>query len=197
MALRAAFPNFYIQWPDNATQTLIERHRALQHEFCSTSIHNQKRHWRTISKDIANNYPTFTPTRKQYRTKWNLLKSGYENLKRLLNGNLEGYPTHTPTLHDERFHEFLSDEFWLVERNYLLFNGIFHLFIAFILINCFILIKRGLAQPEEIDWTRELTHTEKSAGALVPDPDITNAGAMTIILPLPTVTIILLIADRR
>lgn len=69
-------------------------------------------------------------------------------------------PTHTPTLHDERFHEFLSDEFWLVERNYLLFNGIFHLFIAFILINCFILIKRGLAQPEEIDWIGELTHTE-------------------------------------
>ena len=77
------------------------------------------------------------------------------------------------------------------------FNGIFHLFIAFILINCFILIKRGLAQPEEIDWTGERTHTEKSAGALVPDPDITSAGAMIIILPLPTVTIILLIADRR
>ena len=106
MALRAAFPNFYIQWPDDATQTLIERRRALQPEFCSTLIHNQKRHWRT-----------FTPTWKQCRTKWNSLKSGYENLKRLLNGNLEGYPTHTPTLHDERFHEFLSDEFWLVERN--------------------------------------------------------------------------------
>ncbi len=117
MALRAALPNFYIQWPDDATQTLIERRRALQPEFCSTSIHNQKRHWRTISRDIANNHPTFTPTRKQCRTKWNSLKSGYENLKRLLNGNPEGYPTHTPTLHDERFHEFLSDEFWLVERN--------------------------------------------------------------------------------
>ncbi|GBC46940.2 hypothetical protein GLOIN_2v1815051 [Rhizophagus irregularis DAOM 181602=DAOM 197198] len=52
----------------------------------------------------------------QYRrTKWNSLKSGYENLKRLLNGNPEGFPTHTPTLHDEHFHEELSDEFWLAE----------------------------------------------------------------------------------
>jgi hypothetical protein len=32
-----------------------------------------------------------------------------------------GFPTRTPTLHDERFHEELSDEFWMLERNYLLF----------------------------------------------------------------------------
>ncbi|GBB94180.1 hypothetical protein RclHR1_23000001, partial [Rhizophagus clarus] len=59
----------------------------------------------------------------QYRrlNKWNALKSGYENLKRLLSGNLEGFPTHTPTLHDERFHDELSDEFWLAESNNLLF----------------------------------------------------------------------------
>jgi hypothetical protein len=136
--------NAQIQWPNDATQDLIDRRRAYQHEFSTTSVHLQRRIWRRIRGEIANNHPAFTPTRRQCRTKWNALKSGYENLKRLLDGNPEGLPTRTPTLHDERFHESLSDEFWLVERNYLLFiiNGIFHLFIAFIfyiftLINCF------------------------------------------------------------
>ncbi|GET52109.1 hypothetical protein GLOIN_2v1789989 [Rhizophagus irregularis DAOM 181602=DAOM 197198] len=82
----------YIQWPDNATLTLIQRRRAYQPLFTTTR-----------------------PTRKQCREKWNALKSGYENLERLINRNPEGYPTRTPTLHDERFHQELSDEFWRVE----------------------------------------------------------------------------------
>lgn len=135
--LNARLANFYIQWPDDATRTLIERRRVAQPNFCSTPIHSQKRLWRAIARDINNIHAVFAPTRRQCRNKWNALRSGYENLKRLLNGNPDGFPTHTPTLHDERFHEELSDEFWLVERNYLLFNGIFHLFIfiLFILIN--------------------------------------------------------------
>src|ERR1700722_8252013 len=135
--LNARLANFYVQWPDDATRTLIECRQVAQPNFCSTPIHSQKRLWRVITRDINNTHAVFAPTRRQCRNKWNALKSGYENLKRLLNGNPDGFPTHTPTLHDERFHEELSDEFWLVERNYLLFNGIFHLFIfiLFILIN--------------------------------------------------------------
>ncbi|GET50691.1 hypothetical protein GLOIN_2v1789989 [Rhizophagus irregularis DAOM 181602=DAOM 197198] len=79
----------YIQWPDDAALTLIQRRRAYQ--------------------------PLLTTMRKQCREKWNALKSGYENLERLINRNPEGYPTRTPTLHDERFHQELSDEFWKVE----------------------------------------------------------------------------------
>ncbi|GET56947.1 hypothetical protein GLOIN_2v1789989 [Rhizophagus irregularis DAOM 181602=DAOM 197198] len=79
----------YIQWPNDAALTLIQRRRAYQ--------------------------PLFTTTRKQCREKWNALKSGYENLERLINRNPEGYPTRTLTLHDERFHQELSDEFWRVE----------------------------------------------------------------------------------
>ncbi|CAB4374191.1 unnamed protein product [Rhizophagus irregularis] len=82
----------YIQWPDDAALTLIQRRRAYQPLFTTTR-----------------------PTRKQCREKWNALKSGYENLERLINRNPEGYPTCTPTLHDERFHQELSDEFWRVE----------------------------------------------------------------------------------
>ncbi|GET54285.1 hypothetical protein GLOIN_2v1790940 [Rhizophagus irregularis DAOM 181602=DAOM 197198] len=76
----------YIQWPDNAALTLIQHHRAYQ--------------------------PLFTTTRK----KWNALKAGYENLERLINRNPDDYPsTRTPSLHDERFYQELSDEFWRVE----------------------------------------------------------------------------------
>ncbi|GET61723.1 hypothetical protein GLOIN_2v1789989 [Rhizophagus irregularis DAOM 181602=DAOM 197198] len=74
----------YIQWPDDAALTLIQRRRAYQ--------------------------PLFTTTREM-----ECAKVGYENLERLINRNPEGYPTRTPTLHDERFHQELSDEFWRVE----------------------------------------------------------------------------------
>ena len=131
MALNARLVNFFIQWPDDATETLIERRQAYQYEFSTTSIQDQKRLWRAISREIRNRHIAFAPSRRQCRNKWNALKSGYENLKRLLNGNPDSLPTRTPTLHDEIFHKALSNEFWLVERNYLLFNGIFHLFIAF------------------------------------------------------------------
>ncbi|UZO25003.1 uncharacterized protein OCT59_017292 [Rhizophagus irregularis] len=77
-------------------------------------LHDQNQLWRGIARDIRNNH-IFRPTRKQCREKWNALKSGYENLERLINRNPEKYPTRTPTLHDERFHQELSDEFWRVE----------------------------------------------------------------------------------
>jgi hypothetical protein len=114
--------NFYVTWLNDATLSLIQYRRAFQHLFSTTRIHEQKRLWRRISQNINNDHPNFAPTKKQCRTKWNALKSGYENLKRLMNGNPEGFPTRTPTIHDEHFHEELSDEFWLTERNYLLFN---------------------------------------------------------------------------
>ncbi|GET60115.1 hypothetical protein GLOIN_2v1789989 [Rhizophagus irregularis DAOM 181602=DAOM 197198] len=104
----------YIQWPDDAALTLIQRRRAYQPLFTTTRLHDQNQLWRGIARDIRNNH-IFRPTRKQCREKWNALKSGYENLERLINRNPEGYPTRTPTLHDERFHQELSDEFWRVE----------------------------------------------------------------------------------
>ncbi|GET58931.1 hypothetical protein GLOIN_2v1789989 [Rhizophagus irregularis DAOM 181602=DAOM 197198] len=104
----------YIQWPDDAALTLIQRRQAYQPLFTTTRLHDQNQLWREIARDIRNNH-IFRLTRKQCREKWNVLKSGYENLERLINRNPEGYPTRTPTLHDERFHQELSDEFWRVE----------------------------------------------------------------------------------
>lgn len=108
-------------WRNDATLTLIRRRRVYQGRFASLATRNQRAIWTIIRNDITAAHPNFRPTRKQCRTKWNALKSGYENLERLLSGNPNGYRTRTPTMHDERFHEELSDEFWLAERNYLLF----------------------------------------------------------------------------
>ncbi|GET54956.1 hypothetical protein GLOIN_2v1789989 [Rhizophagus irregularis DAOM 181602=DAOM 197198] len=124
----------YIQWPDDAALTLIQRRRAYQPLFTTMRLHDQKQLWRGIARDIRNNH-TFRPTKKQCREKWNALKAGYENLERLINRNPDDYPTllavlpfskvlpvsasnlttRTPSLHDERFHQELSDEFWRVE----------------------------------------------------------------------------------
>jgi len=125
MSLNAAgieLVNFYIQWPKDATLSLIQYRRLYQTNFSTTPIHEQKRLWSRISQGINDDHPDFAPSKRQCRNKWNSLKSGYENLKRLLDGNPEGFPTHIPTIHDEYFHEELSDEFWLTECNCLLFN---------------------------------------------------------------------------
>ncbi|GET61721.1 hypothetical protein GLOIN_2v1789989 [Rhizophagus irregularis DAOM 181602=DAOM 197198] len=64
----------YIQWPDDAALTLIQRRRAYQPLFTTTRLHNQNQLWRGIARDIRNNH-IFRPTRKQCREKWNALKS--------------------------------------------------------------------------------------------------------------------------
>ena len=118
--LVAALPNA-IQWPEDATLTLIRRRRLYQAMFASSRVREQGAYWGTISRDIARAH-NFAPTLEQCRNKWNALKSGYENLARLIAGNHHRYPTQTPTMHDETFYDELSDEFWLTMCNCLLFN---------------------------------------------------------------------------
>jgi hypothetical protein len=118
--LVAALPNA-IQWPEDATLTLIRRRRLYQAMFASSRVREQGAYWGTISRDIARAH-NFAPTLEQCRNKWNALKSGYENLARLIAGNPHRYPTRTPTMHDETFYDELSDEFWLTMCNCLLFN---------------------------------------------------------------------------
>lgn len=107
------------QWPLDATEGLIRRRRLYQEQFRATRIQRQVELWRRISNFLYNDYRLdVTPT--QCRTKWNSLVSGYENLKRLLNDNPEGFRTHTPSVYDQRFHNELSDEFWYIIGNYLI-----------------------------------------------------------------------------
>ena len=83
--LVAALPNA-IQWPEDATLTLIRRRRLYQSMFASSRVQDQGTYWRNIAQDIARAH-NFAPTLKQCRNKWNALKSGYENLARLIAGN--------------------------------------------------------------------------------------------------------------
>src|SRR3954471_19711614 len=105
-----------MNWPLDATLTLIRRRRHYQLTFTTTRQNQQRQTWRTISQEINNLHPNFNPTTDQTRSKWNALVQGFKNLERLLNDNRD-YPLYRPTLHDEYFHEELSDQFWLVECN--------------------------------------------------------------------------------
>lgn len=116
--LAAALPAFVNQWPDDATLSLIRRRRVYQGLFASSRTQDQWQFWDNIARDVRRLHPNFRPTAIQCRNKWNSLKSGYENLARLMNGNPDGFPTRTPSIHDETFHAELSDQFWLTLRNY-------------------------------------------------------------------------------
>ncbi len=117
MNLQGNLPNFFMAWPSNAILTLIRYRRHNQDRFANSPLNQQGRIWARIAQNINNAHPNFVPTQAQCRNKWNSLKSGYQNLRRLLEGNREDYPVHTPSQHDYEFHDELSDEFWLVECN--------------------------------------------------------------------------------
>ena len=97
-------------WRDDATETLIKRRRLLQSLFATTRIQDQGSFWETISQDIMRAHPGFTVTAIQCRRKFNALVHGYKNFN------------HSPSRHDEMFQNELSDQFWLGDDNYLLFN---------------------------------------------------------------------------
>lgn len=107
------------EWPLDATEGLIRRRRHYQENFRTTRIQRQGDLWQRISNYIYNTY-NLNVTSTQCRTKWNSLVAGYENLKRLLNDNPEGFRTTTPSFYDQRFHDELSDEFWYITGNYLI-----------------------------------------------------------------------------
>ena len=80
--LVATFPNA-IRWPEDATLTLIRYRHLYQTMFVLSRVQDQGTYWRNISQDIALAY-NFASTLEQCRNKWNSLKSGYENLARLI-----------------------------------------------------------------------------------------------------------------
>ena len=134
MMLVARLPNIQNAWPDDATLTLIRLRRQYQHQFSTSRVHDQHVYWEEICQHVTNQHPNFAPTMTQCRTKWKSLKSGYENLSRLMDGNAQRYPTHTPSMHDEQFHEELLDEFWTIERKYFYFYLIYLMYLYYIFI---------------------------------------------------------------
>ena len=106
-----------------------QRKRFYKEDFYITRLRDQAKLWLRISNFIYNTY-FIDVSVAQCRQKWNALVSGYENLKRLMNDNPEGYRTFTPSSYDRHFYNEMSDEFWIDLSNYL-----FILFIYFFLFN--------------------------------------------------------------
>ena len=116
------------EWPLDVTEDLIRRRRFYKEEFYTTRLRDQAEFWFRISLFIYNTY-FLDVSVAQCRQKWNALVSGYENLKRLINDNPEGYRTFTPSFYDRHFYNEMSDEFWKNPSNYLfiLFIYLFYL----------------------------------------------------------------------
>jgi len=72
----------------------------------TSNVENTKHNntlWMNISDCIFNLYG-FCTTAKQCQVKWYALKQGYENSKRLLQGNLNRYTIRSPNSYDRTFY---------------------------------------------------------------------------------------------
>ena len=116
--LNPAIVNHFRYWPDDAVSTLI-RYRRIYHEyFEDRSITDHTTIWERIAQKIIN-IDNFTVSVAQCKNKWRSLKRGYENLRRMFDGNPNRYSIHSPNTYDTRFYDELSDEFWEQTSNYL------------------------------------------------------------------------------
>jgi hypothetical protein len=112
MAIRPLDPNNPVaEWTDDMTLILIQQRRQHQQLFDVNTRHNDL--WTRIANYIRR-HNQYEITARQCQVKWYALKSGYENLKRLLSENPdeEGYEIRSPNWHDRIFYDELSDEFW-------------------------------------------------------------------------------------
>jgi Myb/SANT-like DNA-binding protein len=116
--MAAVIINNLQSWPKDATFTLIQYRRRYHELFEDRSIRDHTEIWMRIARKILQR-DNFLVNAQQCKTKWRALKRGYENLRRLFNGNPRGFPIHSPNTYDTRFYNELSDEFWEQTGNYL------------------------------------------------------------------------------
>lgn len=106
------------QWTLNAALQLIRERRNLHHQFDHLANRNHNNTWTLVSNRLFAAIG-FAATANQCRIKWNSLKRGYENARRILTGNEEGFPIDSPNSFDEACFSEMDDEFWLQTCNYL------------------------------------------------------------------------------
>lgn len=106
-----------IHWPFNVTRVLIQQRRRHHQLFEDSMRHNLL--WTRIANHIQRNY-NYQVTATQCQIKWYALKNGYENSRRLLQGNPNGDTIRSPNFYDRRFYNEMADEFWTQTGNYLL-----------------------------------------------------------------------------
>jgi hypothetical protein len=107
------------QWTLNAATQLIIERRNLNWQFERLANRDHNNVWVLISNRLFA-ATGFNATANQCRTKWNALKRGYENSRRIYTGNREGFPTSSPNSFDQSCFTEMSDEFWQqTSNNYL------------------------------------------------------------------------------
>jgi hypothetical protein len=108
------------QWTINGALQLIIERRNLHWQFDRLANRNHNNIWNLISNRVFA-ATGFMATANQCCTKWNSLKRGYENVRRILSGNEDGFPITSPNTFDQTCFEEMNDEFWLQTGNYLIF----------------------------------------------------------------------------
>ena len=98
------------------TNDLLSLRARYQNEFEYARNYEHMNIWSRIASRISYNHGTVV-TGRQCQIKWNAMKQGYENVCRILSGNPEGFPTHSPNLFDLEFFDTMSEEFWQLTGN--------------------------------------------------------------------------------
>ncbi|GBC19249.2 hypothetical protein GLOIN_2v1815051 [Rhizophagus irregularis DAOM 181602=DAOM 197198] len=131
------------QWTINAARQLIAERRNLHQQFEKIANRHHVNAWTIIANRLyrkhvaydvhSSPYATcflrtlanrvfvatgFAATPRQYQTKWNALKRGYENLSRIINNNDDDIPIMSPNSFDRACFADMNDEFWLQTGNY-------------------------------------------------------------------------------
>ena len=118
MAVVLVNPNF--QWTNNAAIQLIRERRILHDQFERIPNNRMINLWTLIANRIQA-ATGFVATPQQCRVKWNALKRGFDNIRRLMTNNRR-YPTNSPNNFDRALFLEMSDQFWLRTGNYLFQN---------------------------------------------------------------------------
>ena len=105
--LNAEAVNYIRQWTMSATQSLI-RFRWHYNDQFQTEEYSSL--WNQIAQQISD-LENVLVSGNQCKSKWNALKIGYENLKRILKRNPDGFSVHSSNNYNRWFHGELADKF--------------------------------------------------------------------------------------
>lgn len=106
-------------WTFRMTEYLLELRARHQDDFEYAANFEHIDIWNRIATRITFNCNILV-TGRQCQIKWNAMKQGYENICRILRGNPEGFPIHSPNLFDIEFFDTMCDEFWRPTSNNLI-----------------------------------------------------------------------------
>lgn len=103
-------------WTFDMAQELISLRARYRDDFENASNREHINIWHNIAVRISLNHNCLV-TARQCQIKWAALKSGYDNICRILSGNREGFHVYSPNFFDIEFFDLMQREFWLPRSN--------------------------------------------------------------------------------